>query len=508
MECSVKYLLLTPGGQEAGSGEASAAIDYEKELLIIKPSSSDAMSIPFNEIVEAMGSDFTINIVLASGEKLSLSDLGYKYDDFLRVLSKQHAETIQKEMLMKETPKKAPVEAFFVYSDPNGDIIQKGDCMVTLYETGLVADPANGAPVRFPYSDVSRISDVDYALLLETEEGEKLRLSKMGRQFDLFKKALSDVLNELSLNTQMLLREMLPSADQMAVRKISGLMKDGKAARKSDIVAISPKAWKDLEDKLASAGMKKEYEFLKSLSNQEKICIGIKRGLMGELTGDYLWFLAPVYSLDPKKPGNAIALESCTLKPPEKKEESFGPGMPKGASAEKGSNPAAMIQQMFSNVKNMIKPASSTAESSTSLESQPSSSLPSPDSYYPDLTPLTQDAADAKEPAEGAGRATYLFRIADKSEYGSFKSIEELDQRVDALIKTINRCMLAINFRREPIYLDEEKLEESQYKKYRLAVKTIPELQTLRKLFMGRVTHSSPKQWEKDVNELLNKQAM
>jgi len=238
-------------------------------------------------------------------------------------------------------------------------------------------------------------------------------------------------------------------------------MKDGKAARKGDIEAISPKAWADLEKKLASAGMKDGYDFLKSLSNQEKICIGIKRGLMGNLSGDYLWFLAPIYG-DPKKPGNTIAMEAYSLKPPE----------------EKGKT-----QQV---------PAALAAGGNAK-----------PESFYPDLTPLTQDAADAEEPLDKGGRATYFFRIAGRKVYPAFKSKEELDKQVDALIKTINRCMLAINFRREPIYLAEEKLEESQYKKYRFAVRSIPALQTLRQLFIGRVIHSSPEQWKKDVEDLI-----
>lgn len=472
MECSLNYLLLTPGGQKVGSGKAKAVIDFDTETLTVKPSFGELLAIPIDEILEASGTDYKITLGLASGEKLVLSELGYVYDDFLRVLSKLRAETAQKQMLMKEGEKKGPVEAFFVYSTNSGDIIKKGDCMLTLYETGFVAD--SGTPLRFPYSEISNIAEEECALLLENEDGEKLRFSKMGREFEPTRDALSGILNELALKTQEFLRETI-SADQLTIRRIAALMRDGKAARKSDIEAISPKAWKSLEDKLAKAGMKKEYEFLKSLSQQDKICIGLKRGLMGGLTGDYIWFLAPIYG---GSKGNAIAMEAYNLKPPEKK-ESVAVAPPEAGGGGGLPGMAAVQQQMIAAAKNMAK-------------------VTSGDAFYPDLK--EKDAADTEEPLDKGGKATYFFRIGSR---GKKSGIDDMNKEVDTLIKTINRCMLAINFRREPIYLDEESLEEGKYKKYRVAIRNIPALQTLRQLFVGRVIHSSPKQWEKDVTELL-----
>jgi hypothetical protein len=63
--------------------------------------------------------------------------------------------------------------------------------------------------------------------------------------------------------------------------------------------------------------------------------------------------------------------------------------------------------------------------------------------------------------------------------------------------------MLDINFRREPIYLSDEKLKDPQYIRYRFAVQNLPSLQTLRDLFIGRVIHSTFEQWKTDVMDLL-----
>jgi hypothetical protein len=38
----------------------------------------------------------------------------------------------------------------------------------------------------------------------------------------------------------------------------------------------------------------------------------MKRGLMGDLTGEYIWFLVPIFSIDSVQPGNAIAMEATS----------------------------------------------------------------------------------------------------------------------------------------------------------------------------------------------------
>jgi hypothetical protein len=63
--------------------------------------------------------------------------------------------------------------------------------------------------------------------------------------------------------------------------------------------------------------------------------------------------------------------------------------------------------------------------------------------------------------------------------------------------------MIDINFRREPIFLSQEQLENPKYAQYRVAVAKIPALKTLRTLFVGRVVHSTVDQWRTDVKSLL-----
>lgn len=431
MECSLSYSLNSPSGKELTTGEAKVQIS--EASLSVLPKFGEALFFSLRDITEISEGDYKVHLALSSMEKLTLFNLGYKYEDFLRVLSKLHSEMMLKDVLMHESLKKSGVNAEFSYFDENGKELHKGNCEPRLYETAIVVIPEKGEIIRIPYCDVSKIrgreiikivritasntSKEEYSVTVIMEDGRKLVLSKMGREFDAFEEKLSEAINELSLKVQSTLKELLPVADPSIIRRAAQFMKEGKAAKRSDIESVSPELWLELEKKLEIAGVKAEYEFLRKLSQQEKLCIGLKRGLMGDLTGEYIWFLIPIYSTNPKEPGNVVAMEAT--------------------SGEEG------------------------------------------------------------------GKATYFFRITSRKEYPNFKNIEDLHRQVDDFIKRMNRGMLDINFRREPIYLPEEKLEEPEYVKYKFAIQKIPSLRELRQLFIGRVIHSTSEQWEKDVMDLL-----
>jgi len=414
VECRCNYQLYEEDNTENSSEECIARL--EEESFSILPKFGEPLNITFRDILSFKEKDYEISFDLSSKEKLILSNLGYCFDDFVRVFSKLRNEVLLKDLLMNESIRKSGVEAEFAFYNKTGEKVQEGKCDPRLYDTGIVIIPEKGEIVRIPYSEIAQISNENYTLTLITDYGEKIELSMMGMEFDSFRDTLSDVYNERQLEVQSYLKELLPDANPLIIRKSARFMKEGKAAKRSDIESVSPELWAELEKKIGIFGIKDEYDFLKKNSREQKICIGIKRGLLGDLTGEYIWFLIPIYGDNSKEMGNAVAMEA-------------------------------------------------TSE-------------------------------------QGTGKATYFFRIVSRSEYQKL-SMEEMNKETDKFITEINRCMLAINFRREPIYLPDERLEEPQYLKYRFAVQKIPSLKTLRSLFIGRVIHSSPEQWQQDVMDLL-----
>lgn len=149
----------------------------------------------------------------------------------------------------------------------------KGKTKLRLYKTGLVMMPEYNEPIRIPYTYISDIKIEDYSLTILTEFGEKIILQKMGNNFDSFKKGLSELMNDLSLKTQIVFKEMIPSLETLVLRQVAALLKDGKAVRKSDLDSVSKDAWDELEKKIKTSNSKGEYEFLRSLSKDERIYV-------------------------------------------------------------------------------------------------------------------------------------------------------------------------------------------------------------------------------------------
>jgi len=418
IECSMSFTLLDESGKEVAFGECKGTID--KEYLTVFPKFGNILPFHLRDIIGIETENYRITLPLISREKVILFNLGYYFEDFLRVLTNLRNEVIIKDLLMNETVRKPDVDMEFVYYDETGNERQKDVGKIRLYETGLVVIPQRGQVLRVPYSDIVNVSEENNSVRLSTEFGEQLLFSKLGWEFDPFLKTFSDIYNELQLKAVSFLKELFPWIDSVSLRRIASLMREGKAARRADIEVINPRVWHELEKRITSVGLNESYAFLKELARQERTCIGFKRGLMGDLTGEYIWFLMPIYNISEKEYGNAVAMEATEA----------------------------------------------TGE-------------------------------------ESGGKATYFFRIVSRRDYPNYISLEELDKEVDKFIRKINRCMLDINFRREPIYLPDERLDESAYFRYKIAIQRIPSLKLLRSLYIGRVIHTTSERWKSDVMDLL-----
>jgi len=297
--------------REIQISETSAKIILGKENFSISPGNSETYLFSYREILDLIPADHRLKLSFGGGKELQIFQLGYQYEDFARVFVKLRNEVLLKDFLFQETLKKSGLEADFTYLDKSGAETQKGKAEFRFYQTSLVILPERGELVRIPFSDIVETKTGNFQIEILLEEGGKITVSKLGEKFDLFKETLKVCLNEISLNIQNFIKGIWPEIDFSTLKKVSGLIKEGKAVSKQNVEAVSPEFWQKLEARLMKTAVKEEYEFLKSIGKPGKIYIGFKKGLMGELTGDYFWFFIPIYSEDRLKAGNAIAFETA-----------------------------------------------------------------------------------------------------------------------------------------------------------------------------------------------------
>ena len=446
MEVAVNYKLYDDKSNLKDEGEARASLDEQHPTLTIM--FGMPMLFAYTDVVGISDYDYKVDLFLTSKEKLNLWGLGYQYEDFLFQLYKLRNELMLKYLLMEESLIQAGFEAQYTQLDSSGQINQSGNCEIRLYDTSLVVLPQKSEPIRLPYCYTTNINKQDNKLTITNEFLEKTELTRLGQNFDPLAKALSDAINKMMLRTKQNIKELVPEANPIIINKIAALMKDGRAAKRKEVEQQSPDFWRRLTKRIDEAGITAEYEFLNSLAAKDQVCVGIKRGLMGKLTGTYVWMLFPLLNPGTNRLSNTMALEAFN---------------------NQDSSEDSKEQPM------------ETQNSETEEETK-------------------QNSGEAQTPATTG--ATYFFRATGRKEYSQTKD-EDLIEELDNFIKNINRSMIEINFRREPIYLTESQLESTKYTQYRFAITKIPSLKILRDLFIGRVIHASIEQWKADVTSLL-----
>ncbi|HEY1338963.1 MAG TPA: hypothetical protein VGF59_15715 [Bryobacteraceae bacterium] len=96
----------------------------------------------------------------------------------------------------------------------------------------------------------------------------------------------------------------------------------------------------------------------------------------------------------------------------------------------------------------------------------------------------------AWEATTGSGRATYFFRIPPGD--------------VAAGVATLTRGLALVNFRREPVYLSDESLEQqAKYRRYAIGARKLSDLRALRAAFVGRALHTSVEAWTAQVEGIV-----
>jgi hypothetical protein len=113
--------------------------------------------------------------------------------------------------------------------------------------------------------------------------------------------------------------------------------------------------------------------------------------------------------------------------------------------------------------------------------------------FFPLAPVAIREARVAWEATSRGGRATYVFRQPFSPDAPSF----------DEAVQALNRGLVALNFRREPVYLPDERLQtDLRFRQYAIAARKVPELALVRRAFVGRAIHRSVPAWRTQLERL------
>jgi hypothetical protein len=110
----------------------------------------------------------------------------------------------------------------------------------------------------------------------------------------------------------------------------------------------------------------------------------------------------------------------------------------------------------------------------------------------------------AWEATSRSGRATYFFQLVPPEQAAELQDASKSAALIETAIRQLNRAIVLLNFRREPIYLPDDSLMlQPRFRRYAIACRKLPELARLRSSFLGRAIHTTPTAWQKQFDAFL-----
>ncbi len=443
-----------------GKGDSAAAcpcrLEFNDEGLTLIPEAGPPLSLDLGDIDELSPADYELHLKLYTGEKYTLARLGKSYQDLLRELQEAYRERLVRCLLLEDLEEIARYEGNARLESAAGGFSAPAE--IRLYQSNLAVLPQSHTGFQWRLADIETLSfdDSSYAIVLRSSD-EVLSLTRLAKRtrelYDRIQAAMADVAGRSALTV----RSVFPFLTPEQFQRVAELMKDGHVAATAKLASIHAGTDRALAEKIVSARLKPYYEFLTSRAAS---------------CGPYAGFKLIRKDAGPDSAGE---------------EEIFAEAETSGPASE------AVLPDSV-----VIPPGE---EDSGESEAEV---------LHWFIFPLrTQGAADmpqvaAWEATSRSGRATYLFRLIPQGEVPASGDPAKHAAAIDEAVGRLNRSLLLLNFRREPIYLSDDALQmQPRYRRYAIACRKIPSLRQLRSSFLGRVIHTSPQAWQQQVEHLL-----
>ncbi len=307
-----------------------------------------------------------------------------------------------------------------------------------VYQDRVSLLPSTGDPTGLPLALVSAIDfdEATWQIAVRPASGPPLVLGKLRQRATEARDLLQRQLADLRARTAEQLGQLLAGVDGLRLQALARLMPDGVAARRADVEAAAPGAWARIEAAVAG---------------------------QGDRAAAYRW-------LAERSPADEVRAGVRLQRPAEDEESGDGPDEAPAVQAATAGDGAAGDEE----------PATEEAQQGAS---------PWLTWFLCPLRPELCGGATvlASEVTSEGGHATYLFRLHPD------------DGTPAQVAARVNLAMLALGFRRQPIY---QTSGDPAADRWAFALRHRPELRWLRERFIGRAIHRDPESWQRRVEAL------
>jgi hypothetical protein len=440
------HRLLGPDGAELETVDANFAVD--EGALVVWPKQQPVLRVDFADVDAFSRGDYLFTLTLAGGERVEASMLGKRFTELADATAEALTAYQAKNLLLQE-----PLggESF------DCDVARDGEerpARLRVWATSLAVLPRGAVPYAIPFGELAGLAFEEdrYAIDLSTASG-KVLLLRLGKQLQPCFRLIEQRLTDLRKRTAEALAYLAPQLPSLTARRLVQAMPDGVPARQALLDAIDPTIWPALvSSAIVEPKLRSSAEALAARCPAGEAAIGLKETNARQDADDS------------EEQAEEMRAE--------------GQGGDEPAAPETGSPPPAEPPAaMAGRVVWFAFPIYSEKRD------QPGNAV-------------------AVEAVTRAGRATYFFRIAPPQTYRE-ASPGELQELARQRVRSVSRALVALSFKREPIWLPDDKIRSGPYARYRLALRLSAPLKASRANFVGRAVHGPA--WQKQVDAALRR---
>jgi hypothetical protein len=441
------YQYLAPGRGAVQQGSAQVSFDREA-VTIVGP--GPAIGFDLGDIDAFEAGDYDLCLRLYTGHAVRLERFGKAFQDLKRQLTEAYRDRLVQCLLVGDLDEVARYDGRVHLESARATC--DGAAEIRLYESNVAVlpDAAPGFQWRLAEVEAVELDERDYAVVLRRRD-ETLHVGRLAKRTGEFADRLRGRIDALGERSARALHAVFPYLSPEQFRHLSALMREGTSAPLSALRAIHRLVEPSLLETVAERPLRPYIRALVDRGVAEGVYAGFKIIRRDVETGED--------DGDEAAPQGAVAPADEAV--PDGVESDATDAVPGAAVTDLGDGLEALLWVF-------VPLAPRAGGEPTHL---------------------------AWEATTRGGRATYVFRMPAGDASAA---------RVEAAVRGINDGLVAVNFRREPVYLGSDTLEsEARYRHYAIAARRVPGLATVRRAFAGRAIHRSLSAWRAQVDALV-----
>ncbi len=454
-----KFRYAHPDGSPPQAG--ACQVSFNTETLVLTPSSDPPIALDLGDIDAFTPAEYELTLAFYTGDKLTLHQFGRAFQNLSHELLEAYRQRLVQCLLLEDLEEITRFDGHVelrLPSAPEDPLTSPAE--LRLYKSNLAVLPTQAASFQWRLAEIDAVTfeQSNYAVTVDSAAGS-LVVSKLAKRTREFCGRLEECITLINEKSAQALHEIFPFLNPNQFQAVAALMKEGHAASLDDAGRIHPQIESALLSQVVDARLKPYFDALAA----------------NAASGPYVGFkFIRKEDAESEQPGQAA------------EEETLAAGRESNGEAH--------------------------ATSSGEVDGRAGGKEEQEPILHWFFFPMATQAGGARarnllawEATSKTGRATYFFRLVPPEQAPLLEDPARARVTIDTAIQRLNRALVLLNFRREPIYLpDDALLTKSRLHCYAIACRRLPELRRLRASFLGRAIHTSPDAWGKQFQTFLS----